>query len=332
MVSASRSAARDQFQLDDDALASGRAVIEQEATALFKLAAGLDDRFGHAVDAILATSGRVIVAGLGKSGHVGRKIAATLASTGTSGFFLHAAEASHGDLGMVGAGDTLIILSNSGFTRELRPLLAHAKRLHVPVIGIGSVRNSPLALQSDILLPLPKEDEACPVRIAPTTSTTMMLALGDALALTVMRKRGLTRKDLAQWHPGGDIGHRLAPIDDVMDSNLLLPLVRCTAPLRDVVLEMTSVGKGVAGVVDQDGLLVGVITDGDLRRSIDQVLIARASDVMTHEPITVPSGTLVEDVLSLLNNAKITVVFVTDAKNRRRPIGVVHIHDLAGAA
>ncbi|MCW2366803.1 arabinose-5-phosphate isomerase [Sphingobium sp. B7D2B] len=293
------------------------------------MAASLDQSFSDAVNVILNTPGRVVVAGVGKSGHIARKIAATFAATGTSSFFLHAGEAAHGDLGMLSQGDVLIILSNSGFSPELRPLLTYAGRRGVQVIGIVSRRHSPLGVAADIVLQLPNAPEACPVRIAPTTSTTMMLALGDALAMAAMERRGLTRTDIAQWHPGGDIGSRLAPIEEVINVNDPLPLVRWDAPMRDVVFEMTSGGKGVAGVLSDDGSLVGIITDGDLRRAFDHVLTARAADIMTSAPITVPVGTLVEEVLTLMNDAKITVLFVTAQDDRAKPVGIAHIHDLA---
>jgi arabinose-5-phosphate isomerase len=332
MATVNRGAAREGTINRKQALAVGRDVIEQEALALRSLASALGEEFVEAVNLILDTRQRVIVTGIGKSGHIGRKAAATLASTGTPAFFIHAAEAAHGDLGMLGAQDTLIVISNSGFTREIRPLLSYARRLGTRVIGIASTRNSPLGRQADVLLELPKAEEACPARIAPTTSTTMMLALCDALAIAVMRERSIQRDDLARLHPGGDIGYRLSPVDELIDSNVPLPLVREDAPLRDVVLEMTSVGKGIAGVVDRDGLLLGVITDGDLRRSFDQVLIARAADVMTRTPITVPSGTTIGDVHSLMMDTKITVVFVMDREKERHPIGLIHIHDLATAS
>jgi len=311
-----------------DAVANGRAVIRHEAAALNLLAETLDQNFVRAIDEVFRTNGRVIVSGIGKSGHVGRKIAATLAATGTVSFFLHAGEAAHGDLGMVMEGDVLLILSNSGQSRELGPLLTHARRLGVPTIAIVSNLRSALARAANVVLALPATPEACPARIAPTTSTTMMLALGDALALAVMRRRGLTRNDLALWHPGGDIGARLASVEEMIDCNDPLPLVRADAPMRDVVLEMTSAGKGVTGVVDDSGALIGVVTDGDLRRAFDQVLIARARDIMTPNPITAPRGMPVEDVLAVMNDAKITVVFVTEPGNPRRPIGIAHIHDL----
>lgn len=293
-----------------------------------ELAASIDAAFVSSVDAILDVERRVIVTGVGKSGHIGRKVAATFAATGTASFFMHASEAAHGDLGMVTTGDLLLVLSNSGFSRELRPLLAYAQRQGVPVIGIVSKLNSPLARASNIVLQLPNAPEACPVRIAPTTSTTMMLALGDALALAVMQRKGLTRTDIARWHPGGEIGSRIAPVDDVIDMDEPLPLVNWDAPMRDIVFEMTSGGKGVAGVIGKDGDLIGIITDGDLRRAFDQVLTARAIDIMTHDPITVPSGTSVEEVLTLMNNTKITVLFVTKLGDPSKPIAIAHIHDL----
>lgn len=309
-------------------VATGRSVIQQEAAGLTALASAVDQSFADAVKVILATRGRVVVAGIGKSGHVGRKIAATLAATGTASFFLHASEAAHGDLGMLTAGDTLIILSNSGYSRELRPLLSYARRQGVPIIGIASKRKSPLGIASNILLQLPPALEACPERIAPTTSTTMMMALGDALAMSAMQQRGITRHDIAQLHPGGNIGSRLSPIEEVVDCNEPLPLVHWHAPMRDIVFEMTSGGKGVAGVVGKQGALVGIITDGDVRRAFDQVLTARAEDIMTRNPITVPIGTPVEEVLALMNSAKITVLFVTAVDDLARPVAIAHIHDL----
>jgi len=309
-------------------LHSGRAVILQEASGLAQLASKLDENFVKAVDTILATHGRIIITGVGKSGHVGRKIAATFAATGTTSFFMHASEAAHGDLGMVAPGDLLLVISNSGRSRELRPLLAYAQRIGIGVIAIVSRTQSPLARAAHITLKLPDAPEACPVRIAPTTSTTMMLGLGDALALAIMQRRGLTRTDIAKWHPGGDIGWRLSPIEEVVDTTEPLPLVRWDAPMRDVVFEMTSGGKGVTGVVDEAGALVGIITDGDLRRAFDQVLTARAADVMTRKPITVPRHAPVENVLALMNEAKITVLFVTEVDDTTRPVAIAHIHDL----
>jgi len=304
-------------------------VIRQEATALFELADELNEEFDAAVQTLLATERRVVVTGMGKSGHIGRKISATLAATGTPSFFVHPAEAAHGDLGMLVRGDSLIALSNSGSTPELRSIIAHARNLDIPVISVVSRADSPLARGSDVVLGLPAAEEACPVRIAPTTSTTMMLALGDALAIATMRIRGITRDDLALLHPGGSIGKRLTPVDQLLRSTDPLPLVSPDSRMRDVVLEMTSIGKGVAGVIDEFGHLVGIITDGDLRRGFERIMIAKASDMMTRSPVTIASGTMVEDAYVLLNEAKITVAFVMDADDPHRPIGLIHLHDLA---
>ena len=308
---------------------SGKSVIRQEAAALHQLADGLDGNFDAAVGLLLKTEKRVIVTGIGKSGHVARKVAATLAATGSPAFFIHPAEAAHGDLGMLMPGDCLLAFSNSGATPELSSIIAHASRLSIPIISVASRLDSPLARQADVHLSLPRIDEACPVRIAPTTSTTMMLALGDALAIAVMRLRGITRHDLALLHPGGNIGRRLMPVDQMIQRDAPLPLVHADTKMRDVVLEMTSVGKGVAGVVDETGHLIGIITDGDLRRSFDRIAIAAARDIMTQEPITIPSGTTLEDAYVLLNDAKITVAFVMAQDDPGRPVGVLHIHDLA---
>lgn len=314
---------------EDTILENGREVIRQEAQALALLADALAPGFVAAVQAVLETRGRLIVTGIGKSGHVGSKIAATFAATGTAAHFVHPAEAAHGDLGMIAANDALLVLSNSGATSELRAVVSHGRRLGLQIIAIVARETAPLARQADVVLCLPDVEEACPVRIAPTTSTTMMLALGDALALAVMQQRGITRRDLLQWHPGGSIGYRLLPVDHLLRDGRPLPLVERATPMRAVVLEMTAAGKGVAGVVDEAGHLVGIITDGDLRRAFDQILVATAGDIMTQTPVTIASGTTIEDALILMNEAKITVVFVMAAAEPRRPVGIVHIHDLA---
>lgn len=313
----------------DDLIDAGRSVLLQEARAIAMVADHLDASFPAAVRLIHATTGRLIITGVGKSGHVGRKMAATFSATGTPAMFLHAGEAAHGDLGIIGSGDTVLVLSNSGGTPELRPVLSHARRQDLRLIGMTSRVPSPVADQSDVVLQLPRVAEACPVKVAPTTSTSMAMALGDALALAVMQMRGLTKLDLLQWHPGGNIGFLLSPIDGVLDRAQPLPLVRRDARMRDIILEMTSVGRGVTGVVDRNGNLIGIITDGDLRRSFDHIQSSCADDIMTRTPITVPSGTSVEDVIILMNQAKITTIFVTERHDERRPIGLVHIHDLA---
>jgi arabinose-5-phosphate isomerase len=312
-----------------ESLEHGLAVIRQEADGLLELADTLDEDFSRAVEQIIHTQGRVIVAGMGKSGHVGRKIAATLSATGSPAFFVHPAEASHGDLGLLKSSDTMLILSNSGATTELRPLIAYAKTIRTPIIGVASDNESLLMREADFRITLPQIPEACPELIAPTTSTTMMLAVGDALAIAAMRERGISRVELMQWHPGGSIGWRLLPVDSMLRRAGALPLVTRSTGMRDVVLEMTSTGKGVAGVVDDDGNLIGVITDGDLRRAFDKMLIATAGEVMTASPKTVPSGTRIEEAFALMSEAKITVIFVMRKDDPRKPAGVIHIHDIA---
>jgi arabinose-5-phosphate isomerase len=306
----------------------GAAVVRQEADALSLLAESLGSDFSAAISLIIGSTGRIIVAGVGKSGHVARKTAATFSATGSSAYFMHAGEASHGDLGMIQPGDILIAFSNSGETAELRPVVRYAKQLGVPIIAIASVAKSTLAKAADVALVLPPVPEACPEQVAPTTSSTMMMALGDALALSVMRERGVSRADLASWHPGGRIGWRMMPVDDLIRPDDDIPLITPDTGMRDVVIEMSSCGKGIAGIVDREGALIGVITDGDLRRSFDRMLIATAGEIMSRTPITVPSGTLIGDVVALMHDRKITVLFVLSNDGRQRPIGLVHIHDL----
>ncbi|ARS28418.1 arabinose-5-phosphate isomerase [Sphingomonas sp. KC8] len=315
-----------------DANSIGASVIRQEAQGLADLASGLDLNFASAVDCIVSTGGRVIVAGIGKSGLICRKIAATLSATGSAAFFLHPAEASHGDLGSLKVGDTLLVLSNSGATPELRPMVAYARHIGVPIIAVASEARSELMVQADIPILLPKVAEACPERIAPTTSTTMMLALGDALAIAAMRLRGTSREELIRWHPGGNIGWQALAVGQLIRAGDTLPLVKASTGMRDVVIEMTSIGKGAAGVVDDAGNLIGVITDGDLRRSFDRMLVAKAEEVMTRDPKTVGADVTVEQARELMIDNRITVVFVMDRDNPRKPAGLIHIHDLAIAS
>jgi arabinose-5-phosphate isomerase len=314
--------------LSDKTIADGQSVIFQEAAALQILAQSLNGAFSAAVDCILNVERRVVVSGLGKSGHIGKKIAATLAATGTSAFFVHASEAAHGDLGMLMTGDVLVIISNSGFTQELRPLVAHAKAINIKIIAIVSKLESPLAKAADIVLQLPAIEEACPVKMAPTTSTTMTLALGDALAICVMRQRGIDRESMAKWHPGGSLGNRFSPIVDIIDSRLPLPLIGLDAPLRDTIFEMTAVAKGAVGVIDERGKLVGVITDGDLRRNFHVIHTGKARDIMSHSPKTILSTMIADDAMKLMTDAKVTVLFVMDSQQPDRTIGLLHIHDL----
>jgi arabinose-5-phosphate isomerase len=310
----------------EDILAIGREVVATEARALDQLADALDEDFAWAVRLLVAGKQRVIVSGMGKSGHIGRKIAATLASTGTPALFVHPAEAAHGDLGMIMRGDLLLILSNSGTTPELRTVVDHARSIGCPIIAVASQRTSPLIRSADVSLVLPHVREACPINIAPTTSTTLMLALGDALAIAVMRVRGQTREGMRLLHPGGSIGGRLQPVQALMHGGNSLPLVSPDTPMSEVLIEMTQKSFGIAGVV-QDGRLIGIITDGDLRRHIDDLLTGTAVDVMTAEPKVVIEGTLCEDALALMEEYRITALFVTAHDAPEQPVGLVHIHD-----
>jgi arabinose-5-phosphate isomerase len=310
-------------------LEQGRSVLDAEAQAVARLRDALDEDFAQAVELILATPGRVVVSGMGKSGHIARKMAATFASTGTPAIFIHPGEAAHGDLGMLLAEDLLVVLSNSGATPELRPIMHYADRLGCPIIGITSQRHSPMGDIATTCLALPGLREACPVNISPTTSTTLMLALGDALAVAAMSMRGVSREQLEQLHPGGAIGTRLLPVNEIMHSGDSLPLVPAALPMRDVLVTMTEKSLGIAGVVDDAGRLVGTITDGDLRRNIDGLLTGSARDVMTISPKTIPDGTYVEDARAIMSANRITALFVMDHDAPEVPIGVVHIHDFS---
>ncbi|MBO9580878.1 MAG: KpsF/GutQ family sugar-phosphate isomerase [Sphingobium sp.] len=309
-------------------LEHGRNVLQIEASAIAQLSHELGDDFPEAVEILLATRGRVIVSGMGKSGHIAHKIAATFSSTGLPAFFVHPAEAAHGDLGMIARGDVLVALSNSGATAELSAIMHHARALGCPVIGITSQRHSPMMQVATVGLILPRVREACPANVSPTTSTTLMLALGDALAVTVMRTRGVTRAQLEVLHPGGTIGSRLQPVNALMHASGELPLVAADMPMREVLLIMTEKSFGIAGVVDERGALLGTITDGDLRRKIDQLLTSTASGMMTADPKTIPEGTIAEDAFAMMTANKITALFVMDAEAPEKPVGLLHIHDL----
>ena len=304
-------------------------VIQKERDALATLAASIPEHFDEAVDAIVSAQGHLVIAGVGKSGHVGRKLAATFSATGTPSFFVHAAEAGHGDLGMIRSNDILVILSNSGASPELRPLLDHAAANGIGVIGIASRGDSPLMRECQIPLLLPNVPEACPEGIAPTTSTTMMIALGDALAITIMRARGVSRNLLVALHPSGSIGYGNTPVETLIRDSGPPPLVKINTSMRDVVLEISSGRKGLAGVVTSRGELLGAISDGDVRRSLDRFLTARAGDVMTADPKTVTSRTSIADALRTMLDNQITAIFVMDHENSKRPIGVLNIHDLS---
>jgi arabinose-5-phosphate isomerase len=309
----------------------GRCILHDEARALDDLADSLGDDFIRAVDLILGSKGKLVVGGLGKSGHVARKIAATFASTGTTATFLHLAEAMHGDLGIAAECDVGILISLSGTTPELEPVIDHFKSTGIPIIGITGNGQSLLGQSASIPLILPHWREAGPEAIAPTTSTTMTLALGDALAMTVMRLKGFSRADFGRLHPGGTLGARLKPVSRLMHSGDQIPLIRSDASMHDAVVVMTEKRLGMVGVTDEDGRLVGVITDGDLRRNIERGLDHTAADFMTANPKTVAADTLVGDAAMLFEEYRITSLFVVEENGGQKPIGVLHIHDCPSA-
>lgn len=312
----------------DDVLQFGREVLHDEARALDALADSLDGPFERAVELILQCSGKLIVSGLGKSGHVARKIAATFASTGTTATFLHLAEAIHGDLGMAAKGDVAILISQSGETAELEPVIDHFRHVSIPLIAITGNSGSMLAEAASAALVLPHWAEVGPESVAPTTSTTMTLALGDALAMTVMRQKGFTRTDFGRLHPGGSLGARLKPVSRLMHSGDALPLTRENASMHDTIVEMSAKRLGIIGVVDDTGHLVGAITDGDLRRHIEQGLDHTAAEFMTRDPKTIAAESLVDDALTLFEENKITALFVVEEDGSgKKPVGVLHIHD-----
>jgi arabinose-5-phosphate isomerase len=305
-------------------LAGGRRVIEEEAAALLRLAAGLDGSFTAAIELMAGIRGRVVVTGMGKSGHVGRKVAATLASTGTPALFVHPSEASHGDLGMITGDDAVLALSNSGETQELRDITLYTRRFAIPLLAIVGRANSTLAEEADVALLLPGVPEACPMGLAPTTSTTCMLALGDALAVALLERRGFSASDFAVFHPGGKLGNQLKRVERLMRQGDQLPLVAPGTGMAEAILEMSRKALGCVGVVEQ-GRLVGIITDGDLRRHMGDGLLGQtASAVMTPQPCTIDRRALAVEALQIMNERSITVLFVTDAE---RPVGALHLHD-----
>ncbi len=308
----------------------GRHVLEAGASALRQLAATLNDDFVAAVTALADVSGRVVVTGLGKSGLVGQKIAATLASTGTPAFFVHAAEASHGDLGMITRHDAVIALSNSGETPELADIIAYTRRFSIPLVAITSRSPSALADAADILLLLPPVGEACPHNLAPTTSTTLMMALGDALAVALLERKAFSASDFKVFHPGGKLGQRLLKVAEIMHSGDDLPLSLLAAPMAQVIVTMTGKRLGCVGVINDDGALVGIITDGDLRRAmaLPHMLEMPASAIMHAGPQVVPPTMLAAEALGIMNARQVTTLFVVRAGE---PLGVLHIHDLLRA-
>jgi arabinose-5-phosphate isomerase len=308
-----------------------RRVIRAEIDGLGSLAEALDDGFANAVDACAAVQGRIIVTGVGKSGHVGRKIAATLASTGTPAQFVHPVEASHGDLGMIGSDDVILALSNSGETSELADIVAYSRRFDIPLIAITGGARSTLAEAADIVLLLPSVAEACPMGLAPTTSATMTMTLGDALAIALLERKGFSSADFRLFHPGGRLGRRLLRVRDIMHTEEEIPLVSLGTRMSEAILVMTAKSFGCVGVCDSGGHLVGVITDGDLRRHMGKSLLERTvAEVMHRNPKTIAATALALDALGLMNRSAITSLFVC-GKNER-PVGFLHMHDCLRAS
>jgi len=300
-------------------------VLTLEGQALLTLADTLPADFGAAVALILATKGRVVLCGIGKSGHIGRKIAATLASTGTPSFFVHPAEASHGDLGMVTPEDVCILISNSGETSELGDIIAHCARFSIPMIGISKRPQSTMMRAARLRLTLPDLPEACSIGMAPTTSTTLTLALGDALAVALMEQRAFKPEHFRTYHPGGKLGAQLAKVAQLMHDAAAVPCVSVDTPMAETLLVMTARGFGVAGVVDAAGRLTGVISDGDLRRRMDGLMGRTAGDVANSAPVTVSRDTLAAEALAIMNRHKIGALFVVSDSGE--PVGILHIHD-----
>lgn len=309
-------------------LSLARKVLQTEAAAILALVDRLDDRFARAVLMLRDCKGRVIVTGMGKSGIICRKIAATLASTGTPAFFLHPAEAVHGDLGVIQADDVVVAMSYSGETEELTRVLETLKRIGAPLIAITGDIKSTLALAADVALDCRVSEEACPMNLVPTASTTAALAMGDALAMAVLVEKGFKPEDFANLHPGGKLGKKLMRVEQLMHSGDALPVVQLHSAMRDVIYEMSRKGLGMTSVVEKDGTLAGIITDGDLRRKMSSanVLELTARDVMSANPVTIPHDTMAVEALAMLEQRKITSIVVIDAN--RRVEGVVHLHDL----
>jgi arabinose-5-phosphate isomerase len=305
---------------------AAKKVLKTEADALGKLKDDLPSDFSDLVKLIINLTGRVIVSGVGKSGHIGNKIAATLASTGTPAYFVHATEASHGDLGMITEQDLCLLISNSGETIEMFDILTHARRFGIPIATMSSNCESTLVKAANFKLCLPMVDEACPIGMAPTTSTTMMLALGDALAVALMEAKSFNAENFKVFHPGGKLGAKLMTVSQLMHKDDTMPLVKTDTSMKETLLTMSTKGFGIAAIVDEIGSLVGVITDGDLRRHIDDLMGKNAGDIASLSPITVVEETLVVDALNLMQDRKISVLIVASADNK--PVGIIHIQDL----
>ncbi len=306
-------------------LRTARRVVTDEARALEVLAESLDEHFAEAVQLILQATGRIIISGIGKSGHIGHKIAATLASTGTPAYFVHPAEASHGDLGMVSKGDVVLAISNSGEAPELANLLAFTRRFGIPLIGLSSKPESTLMKQADVHLLIPSLGEACGFGMVPSISTTLTLAMGDALAIALMKYRDFKPEDFRAYHPGGKLGAQLSTVRDLMHEDL--PLVTAGTPMSEALLVMSQKSFGVVGVTDHAGRLLGIVTDGDLRRNMDGLLSKNTEEVMTENPMTIAPSAMAEEAVAIMNDRKITSLFVVDPDTNGPALGLLHIHD-----
>jgi arabinose-5-phosphate isomerase len=311
----------------------GLAVIETEAQAVFELSQRIDERFEHACTLLLACKGRIVVTGMGKSGHIGKKIAATFSSTGSPAFFMHPGEASHGDLGMITRQDTVVAISHSGHTAELLILLPILKRLEVPLITLTGNLDSPLSKSANVALDVSIKQEACPLGLAPTTSTTVALVMGDALAIALLQARGFSAEDFALSHPGGSLGKRLLlHIDEISQYGDDIPMVHENVTIREALLEVTEKKLGMTCVVDSKGYLAGIFTDGDIRRTLTRqfdINTTTLKNIMTTNPRTIKPGLLAAEALALMQKHRITSLVIVDDENR--PIGVVHLHNLLQA-
>ncbi|HEX2769015.1 MAG TPA: KpsF/GutQ family sugar-phosphate isomerase [Geobacteraceae bacterium] len=316
-------------------LDDAKKVIRIEAEALLALADSINGEFERAVDLILASHGRVVVTGMGKSGLIGQKIASTMASTGTPAFFLHPAEGIHGDLGMIMKGDVVIALSNSGETEEVLRILPVIKRLGASLIVMAGNPNSTLSRTGDVFLDISVKEEACPLGLAPTASTTVTLAMGDALAVALLLKRGFRAEDFALFHPGGTLGKKLIlRVEDLMHTGSDVPLVASNALMRDALFTITAKGLGITGVADVHGTLIGVITDGDLRRALEKgidILNSSAGDLMSARPKRINRAELAARALQQMEQFSITSLFVFDDEEAKSPVGIIHLHDLLKA-
>ena len=305
---------------------TGRQVIDIEIKALNLLKNYISQDFVKVINLLLKNKGKIIVSGIGKSGHIASKIASTLSSVGSPSFYIHPSEANHGDLGMLEKKDIVILISNSGETSELINLILYCKKLGVPIISITSELNSTLSRESNLNLLIPKNIEACPLELAPTSSTTCTLALGDALAVTLLKKKKFTESDFRELHPGGKLGQMLSEVKDVMKINLDIPLIVESKKMSYAILEMTSKGEGCVGVVSKKNELIGIITDGDIRRNMNPNLLDKnVKEIMTRRPKTLSPNTLISKALKIMNEESITNIFITKQK---KPIGIIHMHDM----